>query len=83
MPSVEEFLKRRVLPEHRTIVESIRQLMRQTAPQAEEVLTYGILGWRANRIIAVVSPTKEDITFAFDERVNVFVGPNNCGKSLR
>ena len=23
----------------------------------------------------------EDIAFAFDERVNVFVGPNNCGKS--
>jgi hypothetical protein len=23
----------------------------------------------------------EDITFAFDEQVNVFVGPNNCGKS--
>src|SRR5262245_2331302 len=23
----------------------------------------------------------ENITFAFDEQVNVFVGPNNCGKS--
>lgn len=63
--TVDEFLKKRVLPEHRPIVERLRALMRKAAPRAREIVTYGILGWKAERIVAVVSPTKKDITFAF------------------
>lgn len=43
----------------------IRKLMRETAPGAQEVISYGILAWRGKRILAVISPTKKDITFAF------------------
>ena len=39
--------------------------MREVAPQAEEEISYGIPAWKLQRIIAVVSPTKKDITFSF------------------
>lgn len=63
--SVDEFVKSKVLPEHRAIVEMLRQMMQELAPGAQEVLTYGILAWKAKNILAVISPTKKDITFAF------------------
>lgn len=65
MNTVEEFIDKKVQPEHREIVDRLRKLMREVAPQAEEVLTYGILGWMGNLMLAVVSPMKKDITFAF------------------
>ena len=65
MNSVDEFIDQKVQPEHREIVDRLRNLMREISPNAEEVITYGILGWRGNLMLAVVSPTKKDITFAF------------------
>ncbi len=65
--TVDEFIKRRVQPEHRNIVAMLRKLMRAVAPNAKEVVTYGILAWRGNLILAVVSPTKKDVTFAFSK----------------
>lgn len=35
------------------------------APEASEGISYGIPAWRVRRIIAVISPTKRDITFSF------------------
>jgi hypothetical protein len=65
--TVDEFIQQRVQPEHREIVATLRNLMREVAPNAKEVVTYGILGWRGNLILAVISPTKKDITFAFSK----------------
>lgn len=67
MATVDSFIENRVQPEHREIVEALRKLMRETAPDAREVITYGVLVWRGNLILAVVSPTKKDITFAFSK----------------
>ena len=63
--SVDEFVKTRVLPEYRGIVAMLRALMRETAPNAREVIAYGIPAYRGRRVLAVISPTKKDITFAF------------------
>jgi hypothetical protein len=63
--AVDDFVKMKVLPQHHEIVAMLRALMAEEAPNAREIVTYGILGWRGKRILAVVSPTKKDITFAF------------------
>ena len=63
--TVEEFIQLKVQPEHREIVQMLRDLMRESAPNAKEVITYGILAWKGNLMLAVISPTKKDITFAF------------------
>jgi hypothetical protein len=63
--TVDEFIYQKVRPEHREIVDRLRKLMREAAPDAEEVITYGILAWRGNLMLAVISPTKKDVTLAF------------------
>jgi len=63
--TVDEFVKSRVSPELQPIAEMIRGIMREVAPEAKEGISYGIPVWKVKRIIAVISPTKKDITFSF------------------
>ncbi|HEY2980871.1 MAG TPA: DUF1801 domain-containing protein [Anaerolineales bacterium] len=63
--TVGQFLEQRVQPQNRKIVDFLRKFMREAAPDTKEVVTYGILAWRRKLIVAVVSPTKKDITFSF------------------
>jgi len=63
--TVDEFVEQRVLPQYRDVVAMIRELMRETAPGAQEVISYGIPVYRGKRELAVISPTKKGITFAF------------------
>jgi uncharacterized protein YdhG (YjbR/CyaY superfamily) len=63
--TVDEFVEQKVLPELRPVVAALRGLMRELAPDAAEVMSYGIPAWRGRRILVVISPTKKDITFAF------------------
>jgi hypothetical protein len=63
--TVDEFIETRVVPEHREVVAMLRSLMRETAPGVRELISYGIPAYKGNRILAVISPTKKDITFSF------------------
>lgn len=63
--TVNDFVKARVLPELRPVVAMIRELMKECAPKAQESVSYGIPAYKLRRIIAVISPTKKDITFSF------------------
>ena len=61
----DEFVKRRVSPEHRRTVATIRRLMREAAPGAKEVMAFGSLGWKNKGILAVINPTQKYVTVAF------------------
>lgn len=63
--TVDEFVNSKVLPEYKDTVELIRQYMREMAPDAQELISYGIPAYKRNRIFAVISPTKKDITLSF------------------
>jgi hypothetical protein len=63
--TVDEFVQSKVLPEFRGIVEMLRALMREGAPNTKEQISYGIPAWKEKRILAVISPTRKDITLAF------------------
>jgi hypothetical protein len=62
---VDEFVRRKVLPEHWEMIAMIRLCMRETAPGAGEMIYRGIPAWKGVRVLAVINPTKKDITFAF------------------
>lgn len=47
---VDQFIQSRVQPEFHDIVQMLRELMRECVPDAREVLTYGIFGWKRKRI---------------------------------
>ena len=63
--TVDDFVKTKVLPEYQDIVVMLRQLMRTMAKNATEEISYGIPVYKGKRFLAVISPTKKDITFAF------------------
>ena len=65
--TVDEFVEARVLPQFQPIVVMLRELMRETAPNAREEIRYGIPAYTGRRILVVISPTKKDITFAFSQ----------------
>ena len=87
--NVDEFVKSKVLPEHRGIVEQVRQYMRELAPDAQEVISYGIPAFKGNRVLAVISPTKKDITLAFshsaefEDKYGLLQGVGKVSKHLK
>ena len=62
---VDEYVKTKVLPQHQGIVSLLRKLMSECAPGAQEVISYGSPAWKGNKILAIISPSKAHITFAF------------------
>ena len=87
--TVDEFVQARVLPEYREIVAAFRKLMKEHAPDAVEMISYGIPAYKARRILAVISPTKKGITFAFsrgaefEDKYGLLEGVGNVSKNIR
>ncbi len=63
--TVDDFVQAKVLPEFHPVVALIRSMMKEYAPEAVELVSYGIPAYKVRRIIAVISPTKKDITLSF------------------
>jgi len=87
--TVDEFLQQKVFSEHQDIVTKLRKLMKDWAPTAREVISYGILAWRGKKFLAVVSPTKKDITFAFsrgadfEDKYGLLAGAGHVSKHVK
>jgi hypothetical protein len=63
--TIDEYVKTKIRSEHQETVKMLRRLMREMAPNANEVISHGIPAFKGIRILAVISPTKKDITLAF------------------
>jgi hypothetical protein len=87
--TVDEFIQKRVRPEFHPVVALIRDLMRECAPHASEVISYGIPAYRGNNILTVISPTQKDITFAFsrgaefDDPYHLLKGVGHVSKHVK
>lgn len=87
--NVDEFVTTRVLPEFQETVAQIRFLMRELAPEAREEIGYGVPVYRVRRIIAVISPTRKDITLSFsrgaefEDKFARLKGAGNKSKHLK
>jgi len=87
--TVDEFVKARVLPDLWPVVALIRKLMKENAPKAQELISYGIPAYKTARIIAVISPTKNDITFSFsrgaqfDDKYGLLRGVGKSSKHVK
>jgi hypothetical protein len=87
--TVDEFVKTRVLPEFQPIVAMIRELMKECAPKATEIISYGIPVYKIKKIFAVISPNKEGITFSFthgteiEDRYNLLRGVGKVSRHVK
>ena len=87
--TVDEFIQARVAPDLRPIVQRLRVLLAELAPSAHEEISYGVPVWRVRLIIAVISPTKKDITLAFshgasfEDKYKLLTGVGKKSKNLK
>jgi hypothetical protein len=65
--TVDQFVKTKVRPEFRPIVATIRSLMKESAPDALESISYGIPMYARKKPVAWINPSKTGITFGFRE----------------
>lgn len=63
--TVDEFVKSKVLPEFRPVVAALRSLIKESAPEAKEVMSYGLPMYKQKLTFAWISPSKTGITFSF------------------
>ena len=63
--TVDEFVKSNVLPEFQPVVAAIRSLMKEAAPDAREMMSYGLPMYIQRLTVAWISPSKTGITFSF------------------
>jgi hypothetical protein len=87
--TVDEFVKTKVFPKYQPIVEELRRLIQRAAPDATEVMSYGIPNYRGKRGLAVISPAKTHITLAFsrgaefEDKYGLLEGVGKVSKNLR
>ena len=63
--SVNEFVDAKVPPEFREVVAAIRGLMKECAPDAQEVISYGMPVYKGKTLFAWINPPKKDVTLSF------------------
>jgi hypothetical protein len=63
---IDAYAQARLTPEYQEFLARIRDLMATHAPDATEVISSGSPAWRGSRILAIISPSKTHLTFAFE-----------------
>ena len=87
--TVDEFVESKVLPEFRPVVAAIRSLMKECAPDAKEVMSYGLPMYVRKLTLAWISPSKRGITFsfmrgvAFEDKYGLLGGVGKSAKNVR
>ncbi len=87
--SVDAFVETRVLPQYRPVVQMLRDLMCQLAPDVEECIFRGIPAFKRKCVLAVVSPTKTGITFSLakgasmEDKYGLLEGPSATTKTIK
>ncbi|MGD0765018.1 MAG: DUF1801 domain-containing protein [Dehalococcoidia bacterium] len=62
---VDLFVRTKVLQDYQPIVARLRELMGEMAPEAREVVAYGIPMYKARKYLAVINPSRSGVTFSF------------------
>ena len=64
--SVEAYIQARVLPQYHPIVAMVRELMKEVAPEAVELISYDMISYKGKKyILAYMSPNQQGITLGF------------------
>lgn len=78
--TVDEFVEAKVAPEFRPVVAAIRGLMKECAPDAEEVISYGMPVYKGKTLFAWINPPKKEVTLSFtrgdklEDKYNLLLG---------
>ena len=65
--TVDEFVKTKVEPEFRPVVNAVRSLMKEVAPRAQESISYGMPVYAIKKPMAWINAGKTGISLGFRE----------------
>jgi hypothetical protein len=86
--SIDGFVKARVLLQYQGIVQMLRDLMHDVAPDVQEIIYRGIPAFKRKSVLAVISPTKTGITFSLahgarmEDKYGLLEGPSKTSKTI-
>ncbi len=63
--TVDEFVQKKVRPQHRDLVTELRVLLRKNMPGVEELISYGVPMYRYEKPIAWITPGKSGVSLGF------------------
>jgi hypothetical protein len=63
--TVDDYVNSKVPRQHRETVAMLRAVVRECAPHAEELVSYGMPVFKVTKIFAWINPTPKGITFGF------------------
>ena len=63
--TVDQFVATKVVPEFRPVVAAIRKVLKESAPDAHEMISYGIPMYGLRKPLAWINPSKTGITLGF------------------
>jgi len=63
--TVDEFVATKVVPEFWPVVAAIQKVLKESAPDAHEVISYGIPMYGLTKPLAWINPSKTGITLGF------------------
>src|SRR5512139_3786960 len=88
--NVDEFVERKVLPEYRPIVAMLRELLHETVPDAEELVSYGQPMYRRNGLVfAWLTASGSGISLGFrrgvefEDRYGLLRGTGKWARNIR
>lgn len=93
--AIDQYVDTKVLPEYRPLVTAFRELIRNEFPELSEEMRGGtekypgVPVYRLKRIVVVISPTKQGITYAFsdggvfDDKYSMLEGVGNKALNIR
>ncbi len=63
--TVDEFVQKKVRPQHRDLVTELRVLLRKNMPGVEELISYGVPMYRYEKPIVWITPGKSGVSVGF------------------
>lgn len=83
--TVDEWVEARVAPEFLPVVAAVRALIKESAPRAQEVISYGMPVYKGKTLFAWINPPKKDVTLSFtrgnqiEDKYNLLRGASKGG----
>ena len=63
--TVEEYIKTKISTELQPIVGRLQEIMHKYTPESKQVIYYGALMWKRDKVMAWVTPAKAHISLGF------------------
>lgn len=87
--SVEAYIASRIPPQHHALVERLRALIAECAPDAREAISYDMICWTQRQMLTYLTSREQDVTLGFvrgvqfDDRFGLLKGRGRSARHVK